>query len=212
MSFCKMTIFVIVHTQSKKKYSTMSIKNKINGIKVLLGLEVALESAKLVGGAVVEAEAFEVGYPLFVINEDGTKSLAPVGEHELEDGTKVIVDEQGNIAEITKSEAAEEEAKVEIEVEAAEMPVEEPVKEAVKDEIKEALKKLAMIVEEVVKEVADVKTEMKSMKEKYEKFSATPGATKFPSVTKEAFEATNSVENRIALINELKNENFFKTK
>jgi hypothetical protein len=211
MAFSKTTIFVIVQTP-KKKYSTMNIKNKINGIKVLLGLEVALESAKLMDGTVVEAEAFEVGYPLFVLNEDGTKGLAPMGEHKLEDGTIVIVDEQGNIAEIKPVAEAEEAPEVEVTVEAAEVPVEEPVKEAVKDDIKEAMKKLAMIVEEVVKEVADVKTEMKSMKEKYEKFSATPGATKFPKVSSESFEATNSVDAKIALINELKRENFFKAK
>lgn len=215
MSFLKPPIFSHVqHTKKNNKY-TMNFKNKINSIKVILGLEVALASAKLVDGTVVEAESFEIGFPLFVTAEDGTKSPAPAGEHTLEDGTVVTVDEQGTIVEIAAaSEEAPEAPEAEVAVEAAEMPVEEPKKEEapVAEAVTEALKKLAMVVEEVVKEVSDIKTEMKSMKEKYEKFSATPGASKFPSVTKEAFEANDPVEAKIALLNELKKENFFKAR
>lgn len=193
----------------------MNLKNKINAIKVVLGLEVALASAKLMDGTVVEAESFELGFPLFIVNEDGTKSPAPTGEHTLEDGTKVVVDEMGAIAEMEKPEEAEA-SEVEVSIEAAEVPVEEPAKEEVavevKDDMKESMKKLAMIVEEMAKDMGDMKSKMKMMEEKYEKFSATPGATKFPTVTREAFDANNPLEAKIALLNELKKESFFKVK
>lgn len=191
----------------------MNFKNKINSIKVILGLEVALASAKLVDGTVIEAEAFEVGYPLFVTAEDGSKSPAPAGEHTLEDGTVVTVDEQGTIVEIAAaSEEAPEAPEAEVAVAAAEVPVEAPVAVSDTTKIEEAMKKLAMIVEEMAAEFGNMKKNMKMMEEKYEKFSATPGASKFPSVTKEAFESNDPVEAKIALINELKKENFFKSK
>lgn len=195
----------------------MNFKNKLNAIKIVLGLEVALESAKLVDGTVVEAEIFEPGYPLFITNPDGTKSPAPAGEHQLEDGTKVVVDEMGAISEILKPDAeaeVEEAPEVEIEVKAAEVEVvEEPVAETpVSEEFKSAIKSLALVVEEVAKEVAEIKTEMKSMKEKYEKFSATPAATRFPSTTNNSENATNPLDAKIALLNELKGEKFFRAK
>lgn len=194
----------------------MNFKNKLNAIKIVLGLEVALESAKLVDGTVVEAEIFEPGYPLFITNEDGTKSPAPAGEHVLEDGTKVVVDEMGAIAEITKPDAeseSEESPEVKIEVEAAAV-VEEEVKieTPISEEFKETIKALALVVEEVAKEVAEIKTEMKSMKEKYEKFSATPAANRFPSVTNANSETVSPLDAKIALLNELKGEKFFRAK
>jgi hypothetical protein len=198
----------------------MNYKSKINTVKVFLGLEVKLESLKLVDGTVVEAEAFEPGFPVFIVNaEDGTKTLAPAGEHTLEDGKVIKVDEEGKLVEKTEVEMEEEEVKVpetsEVKVEAAEeVPAEEvkdAVKEEVKDDIKEAMKKLAMIVEEVAKEVTDIKTEMSDMKAKYEKFSKSPAASKFPSVTNGNVTPLNPLEAKLAALAELKKENFFRT-
>lgn len=45
--------------------------------------EVALTYAKLADGTIVESETFDVGEPIFVVSEDGTKTPAPDGEHEL---------------------------------------------------------------------------------------------------------------------------------
>ena len=52
-------------------------------VMMLSSNEVELTYAKLKDGTIVESETFDVGEDLFVISEDGTKSPAPNGEHEL---------------------------------------------------------------------------------------------------------------------------------
>jgi hypothetical protein len=53
--------------------------------------EVQLTYAKLADGTIVESPTFDVGEPLEIVSEDGTKSPAPDGEHELS-----LKDESGN--------------------------------------------------------------------------------------------------------------------
>jgi hypothetical protein len=190
-------------------------KEKLNQIKVILGLEVKLASDKLIDGTAVEAEEFAPGFPLFVIAEDGTKSPAPAGEHETESGLKVEVDAEGKI--ISAETKAEEEApKVEIEVEAAaedtivesETPKEQAANQAA---VGEVMKKLVMALEEMSTEMASMKAKMAEMESKYEKFSKTPGATKAPKVTRGEFSSDNdALDARIATMTNLKNEGFFK--
>lgn len=70
----------------------------------MLSREIKLEKAKLKDGTVVEIEGEEI-YVL-APQEDGEPERipAPVGEHELEDGGVVVVQEEGVIAEIKKPE------------------------------------------------------------------------------------------------------------
>lgn len=53
--------------------------------------EVALTYAKLADGTIVESKTFDVGEDLFVVSEDGTKSPAPNGFHDL-----MLKDTEGN--------------------------------------------------------------------------------------------------------------------
>ena len=46
--------------------------------------EVKLTSAKLADGTILESPTFDVGESVEVVSEDGTKTAAPDGEHELE--------------------------------------------------------------------------------------------------------------------------------
>jgi hypothetical protein len=75
----------------------------------------ALAEYVLMGGAKVNIDKLEVGGKVEVIGEDGSLSPAPVGEHELADGTKIVVDEAGIITSVSVPEAA---PSVEVEVEA----------------------------------------------------------------------------------------------
>jgi len=97
----------------------MSAKTQINKIKTLLGLEIKLEQMKLENGTILEAEAFEAGAEIFIVNEED-RIAVPMGEYMLEDGKVLIITEDGIIGEIKDAEApAEEEApEVEVEVEA----------------------------------------------------------------------------------------------
>ena len=97
----------------------MSAKNQINKIKTLLGLEVKLEQMALGNGTVLEAEVFEAGAEVFIVNED-ERIPVPMGEYELEDGKVLIITEDGIIGEIkdvAEEAPAEEEAAPEAEVE-----------------------------------------------------------------------------------------------
>ena len=72
----------------------------------------------LADGTMVEAEVFEAGANAFLVDGDGNRVAVPVGEHKLEDGKILVVEEEGIIKEI-KEAAMEEEPAVEVEIEAA---------------------------------------------------------------------------------------------
>jgi hypothetical protein len=71
----------------------MTSKTVLSKILTLLSLDekVELTYAKLKDGTIVESATFDVGEDLFVVSEDGTKTPAPDGEHEL-----ALTDESGN--------------------------------------------------------------------------------------------------------------------
>lgn len=70
----------------------MNSKNVLNKILSLLSRdEVVLTYAKLADGTIVESATFDVGEDLFVVSEDGTKSPAPNGTHDL-----MLKDTEGN--------------------------------------------------------------------------------------------------------------------
>lgn len=157
----------------------MSAKNQINKIKTLLGLEIKLEQMKLENGTILEAEAFEAGAEIFIVNEED-RIAVPMGEYMLEDGKVLIIAEDGIIGEIKDAEEAptEEaapEAEVEVEAEAEtstpKKVVESITKEmffseieklrneiaelkAAKVEVKEEVELSAEVTEEVKEEVA----------------------------------------------------------
>ena len=70
----------------------MNSKTVLNKILSLLSKnEVILTYAKLADGTIVESATFDVGEDLFVVSEDGTKTPAPDGMHEL-----ALKDSEGN--------------------------------------------------------------------------------------------------------------------
>lgn len=133
-------------------------------------VKVEMATMKLANGIVVEAESFEAGENVFLIGEDDEKVAAPVGEHELEDGKILVIEEEGVIKEIKEAteEVVEEEPVAE--EESTEMAEEEMAyvsKEeftAAIDEIKEMIAammpKEEQSAEEVVEEVVEEKVEM----------------------------------------------------
>lgn len=87
-------------------------------IMTLLSLEtkdeVALTYARLKDGTILESPTFDVGEPVEVVSEDGTKTPAPDGEHEI-----ALKDSEGNetiIKVITKDGKIEERENVELEI------------------------------------------------------------------------------------------------
>lgn len=110
-------------------------------------VKVEMATMNLAGGVVVEAESFEAGKNVFLLGEDGEKVAAPVGEHELEDGRMLIIEEEGVIAEIR--EAAEE---VEAEEEKEEMAEEQEMGYVKKEEFTAAIDEIKAMIQELKKE------------------------------------------------------------
>ena len=77
--------------------------------------EVAVQMAQVMlkdGVTILEAESFEAGSEVMIVAEDGTKTPAPIGEHELEDGSILVITEEGKIAEIKVMETETEEVEM----------------------------------------------------------------------------------------------------
>ena len=188
-------------------------KNKLNQIRVMLGMDVKMVESVLEDGVTrVETESLEPGFDLFVVSETGEKAPAPEGIHVLEDGTKVTVDAAGKITLVEKA----EEPKVEIEVEAAaeeevkDVPAEmvaKLVEEKIAEKIDEMMTKVYAALEEVVKDVVEVKEEMAAQKEKMAKFSKTPGAPKISTFNTDVpKDPANSIEDRLEHLKKLRSD------
>ena len=91
--------------------------------------EVKLSEGLLADGTTkVMAESFEVGQAVFVVAEDGSQVPAPAGEHTLQSGATIVVDDAGMITEVKEK------------VEATSTTV-----EMSKDEVKEFIANLATV-------------------------------------------------------------------
>ena len=117
----------------------MSAQTMLNKIMTLLSVkeEVELAYGQLKDGTILESNTFDVGETIDVVSEDGTKSPAPTGEHEIalkdSEGKEVVIrvlvadgkiTERQNVEEVSPE--APEESQVEIERE-MEMEVVEEV-------------------------------------------------------------------------------------
>ena len=135
----------------------------INQIKTLLGMEVKLETMKLMDGITIfEADAFEMDKEVFIVTEDEQKIPVPIGEYELEDGRILVVEVEGIILEIkdapTEEEVAPEVETPEVEVEATTTPT---AKKTVESIVKETF----------FAEIEQLKTENIELKAKLENLS-----------------------------------------
>lgn len=147
-------------------YITMNTNTVLNKVRELLGMQIELEQRKLEDGVtIVEADSFEAEAEIFIVTEDEQKIALPVGEYKMEDGTLLIVKEEGIIAEVKAEEEAEEEKKEEEEVKEEEAGYEEKEEEMAED--KKPVKKT---VESIVKETFF--TEIEALKKENEELKA----------------------------------------
>jgi len=118
----------------------INMKEQINTILRAVGLkavEVKLEQIMTADGqAALEAEVFEAGQPVFIVNEDERIPL-PVGEYEMAEDMILKIEEEGIISAFEpKMEEVEEEAPVqEEEVAASEEPTATPVAKKVVESV-----------------------------------------------------------------------------
>ena len=158
----------------------MNAKTVLSRIVGLLSTEeVQLTYAKLKDGTLVEASTFDVGEDLFVIGEDGNKTPAPDGEHELtlkdSEGNEVLIKVIAKDGKITERENVElEEDEEEVTPEAPkeeEMEVEIPAEEDVVVTMGKKMEELAYRIDEMEKKMTAleaVKDEMEPEEEEME--------------------------------------------
>ena len=144
----------------------MSAKTQINKIKTLLGLEIKLEQMKLENGTILEAEAFEAGAEIFIVNEED-RIPVPMGEYMLEDGMVLIIAEDGIISEIKD---AEEEAPAEEAAPEAEVEVEAEAETSTPKKVVESITKEMFFseIEKLRNEIAELKAAKVEVKEEVE--------------------------------------------
>jgi len=130
----------------------MNSKTVLSKIASLLNLEkeeVKFAYAKLADGTILESSTFDVGETVDVVSEDGTKSPAPDGEHELE-----LTGAEGETVRfkiITKGGVIEERENVELEEEVIEtepLPGDEPTEMAEEEVTEEELIEEETVTEE----------------------------------------------------------------
>jgi len=164
----------------------------INQIKTLLGMEVKLETMKLMDGITIfEADAFETDKEVFIVTEDEQKIPVPIGEYELEDGRILVVEVEGIILEI-KEVATEEE--VAPEVEAPEVEVEAEATPTAKKTIESVVKETFFAeIEKLTQENIELKAQIELLSKVEE---VATEATELAEVKPIAFnpENTNEVE------------------
>jgi len=150
-----------------KKIEMALTPSSDNAPEVQEEVKVEMATMKLASGVMVEAESFEAGENVFLLGEDDEKVAAPIGEHELEDGRILVIEEEGVIAEIREAVAEEEAPEVEVEVEQA--AEEEEMAYVTKEEFESAVSEIkemiaAMMPQEeemsVTEEVIEEKVEM----------------------------------------------------
>jgi hypothetical protein len=139
------------------------MSNVITEIKKLLGMEIKLEQMTLDNGTVIEAEIFEAGQAVFIVNGEDRVAL-PVGEYTLDNGMILVVEVEGEIKEIKEMEveAPVEEAapEVEVEVEAAQTAT---AKKVIESTVRESHFSKED-VDALKSEIENLKTELASMK------------------------------------------------
>jgi len=164
----------------------------INQIKTLLGMEVKLETMKLMDGITIfEADTFETDKEVFIVTEDEQKIPVPIGEYELEDGRILVVEVEGIILEI-KEVATEEE--VAPEVEAPEVEVEAEATPTAKKTIESVVKETFFAeIEKLTNENIELKAQLEKLSKVDE---VTNEVTELSDITPISFnpENTNEVE------------------
>jgi hypothetical protein len=175
------------------------MNSKLQKIAQILGLtlssnETLAAESKLMDGTRIftEADAFVVGSAVQIETEEGMMP-APMGEHTLEDGNIIVVDEAGVILEIKTPEAEEEEA--------PEAPVEEEMAEDEEDKDKpysmtkekedEIMSRLEKLEEVLLGAVEALSKTNKELVEKVETLNAAPGAA--PVKTRKPIKEENAL-------------------
>jgi hypothetical protein len=172
--------------------------NKLQKIAEILGLtlssnevvETLAAESRLMDGTRIftEADAFIVGSAVQIETEEGMIP-APAGEHQMEDGNIIVVDEAGVIVEIKVPETEEEEAKEDKKVE--EEMADEAKFTLSEEDYNALVERIAKLEEVLLGAVEALNNTNKELVEKVETLSAAPGAA--PVKTRKPIKEENAL-------------------
>jgi len=156
----------------------------IDKVRKLVGMDIAKARVNLAtetlneGEATIEAEVFEAGEPVMIVNEEDRIPL-PVGEYKLDNGMILVVEEEGVIASIGE-EVAEEEAEATEETEevaASDNKSETPLPKTIIESVTKEMKFSAEDMDAKDLEIAELKakiTELSKVEEVEVELSVAP--------------------------------------
>ena len=194
------------------------MNEKINTLLRKIGLkavEIKLEQVTIdEGAATLEAEVFEAGQPVFIVNEDERIPL-PVGEYELDNGFKLVVAEEGIIAEymeyVEEPEAEQPEQPMPEETAMSESPAESPVAKKIVESVSKETYFSKELHDTMVEEIANLKAEIELLKQPKEEVTEevelskpiqhNPESGKAPEVFRYATKGQNPLDNIFARLN-----------
>ena len=156
----------------------------IDKVRKLVGMDIAKSRVNLAtetlneGEATIEAEVFEAGEPVMIVNEEDRIPL-PIGEYKLDNGMILVVEEEGVIASIGE-EVAEEEAEATEETEevaASDNKSETPLPKTIIESVTKEMKFSAEDMDAKDLEIAELKakiTELSKVEEVEVELSVAP--------------------------------------
>ena len=145
----------------------------IDKVRKLVGMDIAKSRVNLAtetlneGEATIEAEVFEAGEPVMIVNEEDRIPL-PVGEYKLDNGMILVVEEEGVIASIGE-EVAEEEAEATEETEevaASDKKSETPLPKTIIESVTKEMKFSAEDMDAKDLEIAELKEMVQKLLDK----------------------------------------------
>ena len=147
------------------------MKEQVNELLRKIGLKaVEVKFEQLTTGegeATLEAEVFEAGENVFIVNED-ERIPVPVGEYKLDNGFVLVVQEEGVIAEYKEMEAEAPEVEEEAEeVATSDKPSETPLpKTIIESMVKETkFSKEQSLIESLTATVTELKAQVEELKQ-----------------------------------------------
>lgn len=192
------------------------MKEQINALLRKVGfkaVEIKLEQLTIdEGAATLEAEVFEAGQPVFIVNEDERIPL-PVGEYSLDNGFTLIVAEEGIISEYMETPAETEETEEEMPEEEVAM-TEKPAATPVAKKVVEAVTKETYFSKELhdalVAEITELKAQLNKKEEVVEvaeevelskPIQHNPESGKAPELHRYGKQGQNPLDNIFAKLN-----------